>query len=367
VNSRRLLCAGVAATVVSVAAVASAAGPRAGVTGLHNARYCEIIELKGGPPNGSAVVWNTIGQDTCPAKIWNKLDAAKLAKERGDTLVLLNGPRHFLMDSASAVVGGHHTFHGLKTTKVATIPIRTAADLNQTPYTDRTVKRNNVWAWKKGRTLFELVAPGGDVYVMQADSQIKDPKLTLAQLPALGRRLALPPGWKYRTRRLKHPYVMSVTHQATIIQDELQDTYQLAALKPRGARTAHTLRMTGHTKMVKTPVTPGTVEDHGTVTGTPFGKGTIVLVGKLDVAKGMLTATYRLTFPRGQVIGDVTMPFVIAAGKITFHGTGHLTGGTGAYRGITAGGLDVHDHNTLDGQNGVLSVTGTVKYARAGS
>jgi hypothetical protein len=39
-----------------------------------------------------------------------------------------------------------------------------------------------------------------------------------------------------------------------------------------------------------------------------------------------------------------------------------MTGGTGAYRGITSGALKAHDHNTLDGQNGVVTVTGSAKY-----
>lgn len=361
---RRALLATAAATVTAGAAIASAAPPRAGVKGIHDARYCEIIELKGAPPDATAVVWNTIGQDTCPQSIWGKFDAAKLAKERGDTAVVLNGPRHFLMDAAGAVAGGHHTFHGLKTTKVATIPIRTVADIARIPYTDRTIDRNNYWSWKKGRTLFELVAPGGDVYVMQSYSQIVDPKLTLSQLPALGRRLKLlPPGWHYRTRKLKRPYVLDVTRSATILQDDLQNTYQLAVRRPRGKRVSHRLKLSGRTREVKKPVTAGTIEDHGTITGTPFGRGSIVLVATFG--KGSVSATYRMTFPHGQVLGNVTMPFTIAAGKISFHGTGHLTGGTGIYRGITSGGLDIHDDNTLDGQHGVVSVTGVVKYGTA--
>ena len=66
------------------------------------------------------------------------------------------------------------------------MPIHSAADLAQTTYTDRTVNRTNTWRWKRGRTVFELVAPGGDRYVMQSYAQIVDPGLTLADLPALG-------------------------------------------------------------------------------------------------------------------------------------------------------------------------------------
>ena len=102
--------------------------------------------------------------------------------ELGDTAVVLNGPRHFLMDAASGRSGGvTRAFDGLTMRKVATIPITTAAELAQTPYTDRTIKRDNTWHWNEGRRVYELVAPGGDTYVMQSYSQIRDPTLTLAR------------------------------------------------------------------------------------------------------------------------------------------------------------------------------------------
>src|SRR4051794_4398281 len=167
---------------------------------LHNSRYCEILVLRGAPPTARVTVWNTIGLNKCPPKWWRGFDAASLAHELGATFVVLNGPRHFLMDSATASTGRVRSFHGMRMRKLATIPIRTAAELAQTPYTDRTIRRTNTWRWNRGRTVFELVAPGGDVYAMQSYAQIKDPKLS--RLAALGKRLKLPLGWHYRVRKL---------------------------------------------------------------------------------------------------------------------------------------------------------------------
>jgi hypothetical protein len=194
---------------------------------LHDARYCEIIELKGSLPNAHAIVLNTIGQGTCPAAWWRSLDSASLATELGAAGVVLNGPRHFLMDSASAATGEVVRIHGQRLTTVASLPIKTAADLIQTPYTERTVSRTNTWQWNKGRTVFELSAPGAKKYVMQSYAQIKDPSLTLAKLRGLGHRLALPSGWHYRARTLKHELILRAHKSATITQDELQNTYQL--------------------------------------------------------------------------------------------------------------------------------------------
>jgi hypothetical protein len=352
----------VAAVLAAVSAAAAFASPAsaASLDGLHDARYCEIIELRGAPPTARATVWNTIGLNKCPAAWWNAFDAADLAQELGDTLVVLNGPRHFLMDSVTASPGRVRSFHGQRLRKVAAIPIRTAADLARAPYTDRVIERDNTWRWQRGRRVYELVAPGGDVYVMQAYAQIRDPSLTIGKLRRLGRRLDLPAGWRYRTRRLTHDLALGANGTATIVQDELQNTYQLAsASRAPGRRKRHAVSIDGKTKMV-TATTPGTIEDHGTLTGTPFGRGTVEIV--VTLAGGRATGSFRMLFARGSITGTIDMPFTIEGGEIDFRGTARFTAGTGAYRGITSGALAVHDHNTLDGQNGVVSLRGAARY-----
>jgi len=342
--------------ILTVAALAAST-----LGGLHDARYCEVIALEKPPPNGTAVVWNTIGLNKCPDAQWRAFDAAALARELGDTFVVLNGPRHFLMDSVTATPGRVRSFHGERMRRVASIPIRSAADLARTPYTDRVVERGNVWHWKKGRRVYELVAPGGDVYVMQAYSQIVDARLAIGKLRALGRRLDLPTGWRYRSRVLKRALDVGANGEATIVQDELQNTYQLvSSTRPDGRRKRQAVSIDGKTKMIKTPKTPGTIEDHGTLTGTPFGRGKVEIVVKL--AGGKATGAFTMLFAKGSITGTIDMPFTIEGGEIDFRGTARFTAGTGAYRGITSGALQVHDHNTLDGQNGVVALEGAARY-----
>ena len=55
------------------------------------------------------------------------------------------------------------------------------------------------------------------------------------------------------------------------------------------------------------------------------------------------------------------MSYVISGNRIAFDGTATFTGGTGPYRGIT-GTVAAHDENTLDGQNGTVTLTGRVRY-----
>ena len=226
---RKRTVATAASIVAALAFVLMATASATTIAGgdLHNARYCEVIELHGYPPNATATVWNTIGLNNCPASKWDALSAATLEKQLGATVVVLNGPRYFLMNSASAVAGPIRSFDGLRAREVAKIPVPSVAALVQTPYKNRTIARTNRWIWNRGATVFELVAPGGRRYVMQSYSQIVDHTLTLAQLPSLGRRLNLPKGWRYESQRLKCRLVLRARGKATITQDELQDTYQL--------------------------------------------------------------------------------------------------------------------------------------------
>jgi hypothetical protein len=356
---RRGIAALVTALALSVAVAPAAAAPKV-PGGLHDARYCEILELKGTPPNAKVVVWNTIGLGTCPAEEWEAFDAAALAQELGATFVILNGPRHFLMDSATATTGGVRSFHGMEMTKVATVPIRSAADLVQTPYTDRTIKRRNTWSWKRGRRVFELVAPGGDTYVMQSYAQIKDPTLSIDDLPKLGSRLTLPEGWRYRSRKLGSKLVLTARGSATVLQDELQNTYQLATTtRSPGKRVRRRVSIKGTTRTVGSNG-PNTVVDKGSLAGTPFGKGSLALLGTFN--GGALEASFRLLFKDGSVTGTASLPFTVSGNEIDLAGTGRFTGGTGAYRGISGDDLQVRDHNTLDGQNGTISVKGFATY-----
>ncbi len=323
---------------------------------LHNARYCEIIEVKGTPPDVVVTVWNTIKLNRCPEEKWKTFDAARLAQELGDFIVVLNGPRHFLMDSAAAVPGPVRSFHGLRMQKVATIPVSNLADLVQTPYKERVIDRDNTWTWKAGRRVYELIGPCGARYLMQSYSQIVDPNLRIGQLKSLGDRLDLPVGWRFQTRRLRHALTLKATGSARIVQDELQNTYQREPARlfsPHATR--HRVDVTGNTRNVGSS-SPGVLEDQGTISGDPFGPGTIDLEVTLDAGKA--TGPFHLETRSGSARGRFWMDYSISNGEIDFDGTACFASGTGTYRGIRGSGLAAHDHNTLDGQNGVISLKG---------
>jgi len=225
--------AGAALALALLPAGASAASKR----GLYGERYCELIALRGELPEVTATIYNTIAFNDCPVAWWESLDSATVSSELGAFATLLNGPRFWVIDRATAPgIPSAITVSGESLAEVASIEFSTPAELVQTPYTERTILRENQWRWRAKRRVYELLSPAGPVYMMQAYSQIVDAGLRRDELAGLGSRLELPEGWEFRTRKLRRPYVLDAGGAATIIQDELQNTYQRVPEVPPRAR-----------------------------------------------------------------------------------------------------------------------------------
>jgi len=94
------------------------------------------------------------------------------------------------------------------------------------PYRETTINRDTIYRFKSGLPVFMLEAPNGSRYAMQAYAQIVDKTLTYADLPTLGQRLKLPAGWRYTTVTPDTDLVLGANGTATVIQDELENTYQ---------------------------------------------------------------------------------------------------------------------------------------------
>jgi len=117
-------------------------------------------------------------------------------------------------------------FNGLTMRRIATLDLGT--NPAAVPYSERHVNRGAIFFFDAGKTVYELVAPDGKAYVMQAYCIGVDPTLTEDALPGLGDRLALPEGWTYRTRVLDEELVVDTSASlATVVQDELENTYTL--------------------------------------------------------------------------------------------------------------------------------------------
>ena len=189
-------------------------------------RYCEVLLafLQGGAIE--AQVWGTQGLNDCPADDWATVDSAAIRTETRATAVVLNGPRHWVIDGATAEVpaGSPRLFGTLEMRQLATLSIPLGA-VSSTPYVERTVNRDSEFEFRAGAEIYELLAPNGSIYVMQSYAQIVDPALTESDLAGLGARLTLPTGWSYRARTLEAPLLVTTRGEATVVQDELQNTY----------------------------------------------------------------------------------------------------------------------------------------------
>ena len=196
---------------------------------VRDRRYCEFFVVKREGVQLAADIYNTLGLNDCPQAQWEGVDDAKLASQFGALRIVRNGPRHFIMDrlATADVTGDAVDMQGLAMRRVATMDVPLLALVEKrTAYTEHTINRTNKWVFLAGRPVFELVDPEGRVYVMQAYAQIIDPKLSYDDLAGLGSRLTMPPGWSYRARVLDQDLVASASGEATIIQDDLQNTYQ---------------------------------------------------------------------------------------------------------------------------------------------
>jgi hypothetical protein len=224
----------IAAVVISAAGI-SPAGAMAvdrddhSISGIRDARYCEIIPVAREGLHFVASVYNTLGNDDCPAAQWDKITEAEMKKQFGAFRVVLNGPRYFLMDkiiaSGNTAEGKTIEAGGLKLTERATIDIG-LFDLGHKPYRERTILRDTHYVFEAGKPVFLLIAEDGSRYAMQAYAQIVDKALTYDDLPKLGAQLKLPGGWRYEVMTPKSDLVLGAKGEATVIQDNLEDTYQ---------------------------------------------------------------------------------------------------------------------------------------------
>jgi hypothetical protein len=194
---------------------------------LRNVRYCEVFVVRKHFFSTTAGVYNTLGLNDCPPEKWASLDTAKLKKEWNVTAIILNGPRYFIMDrNALEKPGKVESFDGLDARLLAELEIKPNSN-KRMPCTENGVQRQNRYVYDRGKNVYELLSPNGNVYVMQSYSQEVDKELNEAGLLTLAGRLKLPNGWKYRTRTLDEDLVIeNVGGKAYVIQDDLKNTYQ---------------------------------------------------------------------------------------------------------------------------------------------
>jgi hypothetical protein len=124
------------------------------IEGTRDARYCELIPVVREGLRLVATVYNTLGLNDCPPAVWDAITEAAM-KQRFDALtVILNGPRHFLMDSITAggatEAGKTIEAGGLQLTERAAIDVG-LLNLMHRPYRELTIDRDTIYRFKAGK------------------------------------------------------------------------------------------------------------------------------------------------------------------------------------------------------------------------
>lgn len=200
---------------------------------IRGERYCEVLAVSPSAAGLTAEVYSTFPLNDCPDDLWQAIDPATLANQAGTPIALPNGPRYWMIDSVTRTSTDdivRREFGGLAMNRYATVSVPDLAAANQR-YVVREIDRLAVMTVAAGQQTYVLVDPDGATYVMQSYSQQVDPELTEAGLATLGDRLMLPPGWRYETRTLTTDLTIEFGDDpARVVQDELMNTYSLAAL-----------------------------------------------------------------------------------------------------------------------------------------
>lgn len=198
------------------------------IDGVFGKRYGEVLLVAAGESGPEATVYNTFPLNDCPAELWEKLDPKAIAEENGALAALLNGPRYWLMSSIGKrdrETLERKAFGGLEMLRQATVKL---ASMNPAPYQVNRVNRKAVFTFDAGREIYELIDPDGRRWVMQTYSQTVDPSLSLADLPGLATRLALPNGWHFEARTPTSALRVDTTSDdASVTQDDLANSYSL--------------------------------------------------------------------------------------------------------------------------------------------
>lgn len=200
------------------------------IDGMRGVRYGEVLPIFLRDDGLHAEVYGTQMLNDCPQELWEKLDAAVIAKEMGAVFVKLNGPRQWVLDGLGTKVAPVEPvlreFGGIMFRRIATLHLGDKPGAGA--YTENKVNRGAVFYWDAGKPVFELVNPAGEAYVMQALCVGVDPTMSQESLPTLGARLAVPQGWSYRMRVLTEELVVDTTSTiATVLQDEFENSYTL--------------------------------------------------------------------------------------------------------------------------------------------
>ena len=180
--------------------------------------------------NYSVVIYNDLN-NVIPDKDFFALDKEKIKEELNADIVILNGPRYWVLDEIEATkIAPRRMLGGFQWSIPGAVEISLLDIANRKPFRVMAVNRDTIYRYYKGSKVYQIVNDKGEVFTMQAFSQIVDKNQTIESLDSLSQRIKLPEGWSYRVVTLEKELVLNSGGQAYILQDDLQNTYQRTSI-----------------------------------------------------------------------------------------------------------------------------------------
>lgn len=127
------------------------------------------------------------------------------------------------------------------------------------------------------------------------------------------------------------------------------------AAKPQ----SRALSASGELKRTAKPGALSTVQE-GTVRGTPFGTGRMVLRSTLKQAR--VTSTFTLATKAGSVRGRAIARLTLDGDTATYKGTATITSGTRRYRGATGSRIRFTGVGPVSAKSTKITLSGSVRY-----
>ena len=151
--------------------------------------FCEVALITGtSKANAIADFYNSTGTDICTPEKFAALDKAKIIEETGAREVFLNPSRRWMFDQLDVYEDGiERTFGGIKMTWMGVVPVEELEKgVTKGHYVPGYIFRDNQYTFKKGREIYLLDAPDGEVFVMQSFTNFKQKEVTIDQRQGSG-------------------------------------------------------------------------------------------------------------------------------------------------------------------------------------
>jgi hypothetical protein len=218
-----------AALAVALPLASGATGQDAVTLDAWDVRYCEFLLVTGSPGRYEAEVYSTFGLDPCEPEAFRAADADALKRRFGVLAVFKDGPRHWVASTltvdAAALDAPTADFGGIAARLAGLLQVTPARRLGPAAYLPVAARRVAASTHAAGRPVFILDDPDGTPWVMQSYSRAVAPGLGLADLPDLGGRLSLPPGWSFRGEVFERDLTVRPAEGARVLQDDLDNSY----------------------------------------------------------------------------------------------------------------------------------------------